>query len=146
LLCKNCGAGEGTNLEPDALIAPAEQLPHSTDPGVSASSYGRAFGAGEGTNLEPDALIAPAEQLPHSTDPGVSASSYGRAFGAAERTYLEPNQLSSVLEELESWEAYLKAEPELIHKLRAFENAAAGEENEQKNAVRLPTRPRGPSL
>jgi len=30
----------------------------------------------------------------------------------------------SILDELEEWERYLKAEPEIIHKLQAFEEAA----------------------
>jgi hypothetical protein len=53
VLQESDGGAEGrTNLEADALIAPAEQLPRSTDPVVSASSFGRGFGGGGGTKLE----------------------------------------------------------------------------------------------
>jgi len=42
-----------------------------------------------------------------------------------DRTSPEPASLVSVLDELEEWGAVLKAEPELIHKLREFEDAAS---------------------
>lgn len=71
-------------------------------------------------------------------------------FGAVDRTNLEPASLVSSLDELEEWGAVLKAEPELIHKLREFEVAAAGQVNDAKkdtlkNAPRG-RQPRGPSL
>ena len=36
-----------------------------------------------------------------------------KAFGAAETTNLEPSPVLSILDELEEWERYLKAEPEV---------------------------------
>lgn len=44
--------------------------------------------------------------------------------GAAGQTTLEPASLVSLLDRLENGGAVLKAEPELIHKLREFEAAA----------------------
>ena len=97
-------------------------------------------------NLKPDALIAPSERLPYSSVPIASASSFGRACGAVERTNLEPEQLPSILEELEEWGAYLKHQPEVIHKLREFENAASNREPTELVAAPRPVRTRGPSL
>ena len=47
--------------------------------------------------------------------------------GAPEGNNLEPDGCVSLLEELDSWSAILKAEPELIHRLDAFAAAAARE-------------------
>tara|TARA_R110002073_G_scaffold19509_1_gene71197 strand:+ start:7330 stop:7515 length:186 start_codon:yes stop_codon:yes gene_type:complete len=60
--------------------------------------------------------------------------------------HLEPAPLASMLEELEEWERYLKAEPEVIHKLRAFDDAAAGRQSEPTRGVHRSARVRGPSL
>ena len=70
--------------------------------------------------------------------------------GAVDQTNLEPASLVSLLDELEEWGAVLKAEPELIHKLREFEAAASGQAKDakkdtHKNAPRR-RQPRGPSL
>lgn len=70
--------------------------------------------------------------------------------GAVDQTNLEPASLVSLLDELEEWSAVLKAEPELIHKLREFEAAASGQAKDDKkdthkNAPRR-RQPRGPSL
>lgn len=69
-----------------------------------------------------------------------------RKIGAAERTNLEPEQLPLILEELEEWGAYLKAEPEVIHKLREFENAASDRKTAEAVKAPHPARMRGPSL
>ena len=61
--------------------------------------------------------------------------------GAANQTNLETASLHSILDELEEWEAFLKAEPELIHKLRSFDEAAKPSQKPPS-----PARPRGPSL
>ncbi|GAA6207868.1 hypothetical protein NBRC116601_11610 [Cognatishimia sp. WU-CL00825] len=70
--------------------------------------------------------------------------------GADDQTNLEPASLVSLLDELEEWGAVLKAEPELIHKLREFEAAASGraKDKEQNTQPKTPRRrqPRGPSL
>ena len=39
-------------------------------------------------------------------------------FGAPEGTKLEPSDLTKVFETLAEWEACLKAEPEVVHRLR----------------------------
>lgn len=39
---------------------------------------------------------------------------------------------SALIKELETWEAVLKSEPEVIHKLRAFEAAASDGQNRHK--------------
>ncbi len=66
---------------------------------------------------------------------------FTRIVGAANQTNLEPASLHSILDELEEWEAFLKAEPELIHKLRSFDEAAKPSQKPP-----CPARPRGPSL
>lgn len=66
--------------------------------------------------------------------------------GAADQANLEPATLASVLDNLEEWERYLKAEPELMHKLRGFEDAADGREDKPSGAPVRPARLRGPSL
>jgi predicted DNA-binding protein (MmcQ/YjbR family) len=53
-------------------------------------------------------------------------------------------KVQAVLSELEEWEAILKAEPELIHKLREFEQAAKAEANTAPR--RSGPKMRGPSL
>ena len=53
-------------------------------------------------------------------------------------------KVQAVLSELEEWEAILKAEPELIHKLREFEQAAKAEVNAAPR--RSGPKMRGPSL
>lgn len=71
---------------------------------------------------------------------------YYQNFGADDRSNLEPDALPSILEQLEEWEAYLKSEPEVMHKLREFERAASeGEILENVKPLR-PARSRGPSL
>ena len=70
--------------------------------------------------------------------------------GADDQTELEPASLVSLLDELEEWGGVLKAEPELIHKLRAFE-AAASEVEERGSGhdtdTTLRRKPmRGPSI
>jgi len=67
-----------------------------------------------------------------------------KVIGAVDGSNLETAPFISILDELEEWEAFLKAEPEVIHKLRAFERAADGL---SENAP-IPTRKRqrGPSL
>lgn len=67
-------------------------------------------------------------------------------YGAAEQANLEPAALGSILDNLEEWERYLKAEPELMHKLRGFENAAGGREDKPSQAPVRTARSRGPSL
>ena len=67
-------------------------------------------------------------------------------IGAPNQTNLETASLHSILDELEEWQQYLKAEPEVIHKLRAFEAAANKRDSEPKQPVRRPARLRGPSL
>jgi len=57
------------------------------------------------------------------------------------RQMLETASLDSILNELEEWEAFLKAEPELIHKLRSFDEAAKPSQKPPS-----PARPKGPSL
>lgn len=61
-----------------------------------------------------------------------------------DRATSNSDNLVSVLSELEEWETFLKAEPEVIHKLREFESTAKDE------PVRPPARSgpkmRGPSL
>ncbi len=52
--------------------------------------------------------------------------------------------VQSVLSELEEWEIILKAEPELIHKLREFEQVAKAEVNATPR--RSGPKMRGPSL
>ena len=64
--------------------------------------------------------------------------------GAVDRKNLEPAPFISILDELEQWEAYLKAEPEVIHKLQAFEQAARDTGSELK-PVKLVLRRQGPS-
>ncbi len=61
--------------------------------------------------------------------------------GAANQTNLEPASLHSILDELEEWEAFLKAEPELIHELRSFDTVANPSQKSPSSA-----RPKGPSL
>ena len=67
-------------------------------------------------------------------------------FGADDETKLEPSALASLLEELEDWGEILKSEPEVIHKLRAFEAATSDKTKSQKTAPRASKRPAGPSL
>ena len=62
-------------------------------------------------------------------------------LGAANQTNLETASLHSILDELEEWEAFLKTEPELIHKLRSLDEAA---KPNQKSPSPAP--PRGPTL
>ncbi len=73
-----------------------------------------------------------------------------RSAGADDQTELEPASLVSLLDELEEWGGVLKAEPELIHKLRAFEAAASeAEERDAENETdaALRRKPmRGPSI
>ncbi len=52
----------------------------------------------------------------------------------------------SILDELEQWEAFLKVEPEVIYKLRAFEKAANAEEKAELGARSSQLHRRGPSL
>ena len=69
--------------------------------------------------------------------------------GAADRNNLEHAPFVSVLDELEEWEAYLKSDPEIVHRLRAFSLAADGVETVQKiDPDPRPgrSRSRGPSL
>ncbi|MEM6901206.1 MAG: hypothetical protein AAF583_15730 [Pseudomonadota bacterium] len=49
-----------------------------------------------------------------------------RINGAADGRDLEPSELVCVLESLEEWGAVLKGEPEVIHRLAAFAEAAEG--------------------
>ena len=44
-------------------------------------------------------------------------------------------QAISVLSELEDWEAFLKAEPEVIHKLREFKHAADSKPKNKQTRV-----------
>ncbi|MDA5558165.1 hypothetical protein [Shimia sp. MMG029] len=44
--------------------------------------------------------------------------------GAPGRNNLEPSECEQILTELEEWTSILKAEPEVIHKLAAFAEAA----------------------
>jgi hypothetical protein len=67
-----------------------------------------------------------------------------KAIGAVDQTNLEPAPLVSVLEELEQWEVHLKAEPEIIHKLNEFQNAAASKNNTPDKPTR-PARSQRPS-
>ena len=46
------------------------------------------------------------------------------AFGAPERNNLEPFGCEEILTELEEWASILQAEPEVIHRLAAFAEAA----------------------
>ncbi|MCP4937147.1 MAG: hypothetical protein GY927_23800 [bacterium] len=69
-----------------------------------------------------------------------------RENGAVDQNNLEPAPLVSILDELEEWGWYLEAEPEIIHKLRAFEDAASGTDNKPKETPTHPVRSRGPSL
>ena len=56
---------------------------------------------------------------------------------------------TAIIEELENWERVLKAEPEVIHKLRAFQTAADGQQPDppiSKPGARVRDRSmRGPS-
>ena len=64
-----------------------------------------------------------------------------RRNGAANQTNLETASLHPILDELEKWEAFLKAEPELIHKLRSFDKVA-----KPSQKLPSPSGPQGPSL
>ena len=58
-----------------------------------------------------------------------------QVYGAADGSNLETAPLVlSILEELENWAGQLKASPEVTHKLREFEAAARGMEDDQKPA------------
>lgn len=69
-----------------------------------------------------------------------------RCRGAVDQNNLEPTPLVSILDELEDWARYLNAEPEVIHKLQAFEDAARGVGSEAKKPSEHPNLRRGPSL
>jgi hypothetical protein len=81
----------------------------------------------------------------HNT-PEVDYPTISRVNGAVERTNLEPEQLPSILEELEEWGAYLKHQPEVINKLREFENAASNKEPSEPVEAPRPVHTRGPTL
>jgi len=57
------------------------------------------------------------------------------------------SDLSSLFQELEQWEAVLKSELEVIHKLREFETVSrvSGDAGRKKTATKTPSRVRGPS-
>ena len=69
-----------------------------------------------------------------------------RVRGAADRRDLEPVEAHAVLSELEEWSAVLKAQPEVIHKIRDL-SAGTGEAPEacgtpaSGKAGRKPRRP-----
>ncbi|MGJ8530375.1 hypothetical protein [Maritalea sp.] len=50
---------------------------------------------------------------------------YSNKNGAPDGNNLEPFSAPELLEELENWTEVLKAEPEVIHRLSAFADAAA---------------------
>jgi len=77
------GAGEKTDLEPDALIAPMERLPHSNVSIGAASSFERATGAVERTNLKPDNPKA-RPRLGRSARPVGGAARRDTKYGAVE--------------------------------------------------------------
>lgn len=69
--------------------------------------------------------------------------------GADNWNNLEPALFGSVLDELESWGVVLKAEVEVIHKLRAFDAVARGRdaaEGGPPEEIARRSGPRGPSL
>jgi len=45
-------------------------------------------------------------------------------FGAKDGSDLEPSDIQKTLQELENWAEILKGEPEVIHRLAAFAEAA----------------------
>ena len=66
----------------------------------------------------------------HSVGGGVEE------FGALGRNNLEPSECDQILTELEEWTSILRAEPEVIHRLAAFAEAAEGDVD-QDDAVSL---------
>lgn len=66
--------------------------------------------------------------------------------GAVDQNNLEPNSLSSILDELKEWGRYIEAEPEITHKLRAFDKAACKTDARSKKSIKRPNQRPGPSL
>lgn len=53
-------------------------------------------------------------------------------YGAHEGNYLEPLSTNELLEKLEEWERYLKADPEVAYRLRSL-NEDVAEDRTSKN-------------
>ncbi|MEC8196387.1 MAG: hypothetical protein VX228_08730, partial [Pseudomonadota bacterium] len=80
---------------------------------------------------------------------GTTPKSLFFQCGAPDRNNLEHAPFISVLDESEEWEAYLKSDPGIVQRLRAFSQAADGIETAQKiDPDPRPgrSRSRGPSL
>lgn len=55
--------------------------------------------------------------------------------GAPERNNLEPSECDQILTELEEWTSILRAEPEVIHRLAAFAEAADAGADDPEDAT-----------
>jgi len=64
--------------------------------------------------------------------------------GAVDQSNLEPETVASILDELEDWGRYLSGEPEIIHTLRAFEEASQKANNEPEIHKRPSVKRTGP--
>lgn len=73
----------------------------------------------------PHCARTPIEALPFSNLGGLCKTETQN--GAPERNNLEPFSSPELLEELETWTEILKSEPEVIHRLAAFADAASSD-------------------
>jgi len=65
--------------------------------------------------------------------------------GAVDRNNLEPATVDLILDELEDWGQYLSGEPEIIHTLRALEEASQKADNEPEIHKRPSIKRTGPT-
>lgn len=67
-------------------------------------------------------------------------------FGAADRNNIELSKLSKVFEELENWEAHLRSEPAVTHKLLALDVGGQSSAIERRTNPASHSPERGPTL